>query len=215
MKVPLDSKRILISGFGPFLNHDNNSTQEAALVLAQSLKDLGYITKHVILPCAYKKSFQLLNQYIYRFQPQHVICLGMAASDLSPRIEKYAHNQCNLEAPDVEGIKPTHPSIIKSGSALHESSYPITDIAHKLGLRVSEDAGNYLCNYVFYRLLHTIKQRKNYLSAAFIHMPHQDNISAETYHLLEKAILLMVNTSNMVDYKTTPKRPPTHDVSKH
>ncbi|GAA0145651.1 cysteine protease [Lithospermum erythrorhizon] len=92
-------------------------------------------------------------------------------------IEKQAFNEATFRCPDEMGWKPQKVSIIPADGGLsqkRETSLPVDDITKalaKMGYVVvtSDDAGRFVCNYVYYHSLRFAEQ--NGIKSLFVHVP--------------------------------------------
>lgn len=167
-------KTVLLTGFEPFAGERRNPSQEIAAALHERV-----IAKHVVmgavLPCVFRGSISELKRHIGRHQPQLVIALGQAGGrpDITP--ERIAINLDDARIPDNAGAQPSDRPIVKGGPAAYWSTLPIKAIADALLRRgfpasVSSTAGTFVCNHVFYGLMHTLRRRSG-IRGGFIHVP--------------------------------------------
>jgi pyroglutamyl-peptidase len=109
-------------------------------------------------------------------KPRAVIALGLAASRQEISIERVALNVDDARIPDNRGQQPIDEPIVPEGPYAYPSSLPIKRIAAALtdaGWRaaVSQTAGTYVCNHVFYALMHAVQGQGQGILAGFIHVP--------------------------------------------
>jgi pyroglutamyl-peptidase len=107
-------------------------------------------------------------------KPRAVIALGLAASRQEISIERVALNVDDARIPDNRGQQPIDEPVVPEGPYAYPSSLPIKRIAAALtdaGWRaaVSQTAGTYVCNHVFYALMHAVQGQG--IRAGFIHVP--------------------------------------------
>lgn len=101
-------------------------------------------------------------------------------------IEKQAVNEATFRCPDEMGWKPQKVAIVPIDgpiSQIKQTSLPVEDITKslaKMGFEVmcSEDAGRFVCNYVYYHSLRFAEQ--NGLKSLFAHVPLFLTIDEET-----------------------------------
>jgi pyroglutamyl-peptidase len=165
--------KILITGFEPFGGETENPSWAAAQLLhGYPLQDCQITS--VQLPCVFSKSLAVLERALKEHQPQIVLALGQAdgRSDLS--IERLGINVCDARIADNEGAQPVDVPVIENGPAAFFSTLPIKKMvatlkANGFPASVSQTAGTFVCNQVFYGLQHGL-QNQNVLSG-FIHVP--------------------------------------------
>ncbi|SDY58878.1 pyroglutamyl-peptidase I [Thermoactinomyces sp. DSM 45892] len=166
-------KTILLTGFEAFGGEKINPSLEIAKALDERETETYKIVSFE-LPCVFGEAIDQLRLALQEVKPDIVICVGQAGgrSDLS--IERIAINIDDAGIPDNKGNQPIDEPIIKEGPAAFWSSLPIKAIVKHLrdaGLpaSVSQTAGTYVCNHVFYGLMHEI--RKSSIRGGFIHIP--------------------------------------------
>jgi len=101
-------------------------------------------------------------------------------------IEQQAVNEATFRCPDELGWKPQKVPIIPADGGIsrtRESSLPIEEITKalaKMGYEVmtSDDAGRFVCNYVYYHSLRFAEQ--NGIKSLFVHVPLFLTIDEET-----------------------------------
>jgi pyroglutamyl-peptidase len=113
---------------------------------------------------------------INRLRPVSVIAFGLSAKTTGITLESTARNQLAIDRPDFAGNHATSPQVNPDGPATRPTALPLAAIEAALRdvqvpLVHSEDAGDYLCNMLFYRLLHTAGET-GVRQAGFIHVPY-------------------------------------------
>ncbi|GMP39870.1 hypothetical protein CsSME_00010544 [Camellia sinensis var. sinensis] len=101
-------------------------------------------------------------------------------------IEKQAVNEATFRCPDEMGWKPQNVPIIPADGGIsrtRETTLPVEEITKtlaKMGYEVmtSEDAGRFVCNYVYYHSLRFAEQ--NGMKSLFVHVPLFLSIDEET-----------------------------------
>lgn len=166
-------KSILVTGFEPFQQDVINPSWE----IAQALEgwQLGNCTVRAIrLPVSFDDSVAYLKQALKTWQPDYVICLGVAANRNAISIERIAINVNDAIIPDNLGKQPIDQPIDPHGAAAFFSTLPIKAIFQKLrqeniAVELSNTAGTYVCNHVFYHLMSMIQHTQ--VKGGFIHVP--------------------------------------------
>lgn len=168
--------RVLISGFEPFGGRDINPT--ALLVRALEANEISYPTdlmvQSVLLPVTFENAYAVLQDKIKNFNPDVVIAFGQAAGRDSFELEAVAMNLIKAKIADNNGVMPSDEVIMHDGPPTFASTLPLQGIEGaltKAGLpvKVSNDAGAFVCNYVFYRLMES--NQDTLRLCGFIHVP--------------------------------------------
>jgi pyroglutamyl-peptidase len=169
-------KRLLVTAFEPFDGETINPSQEVARRLAGS--DFPETILHTSeLPVDRFRAVDLAAEAIRGFQPDAIIMLGLAAGRYRVTPERVAINVDNFRIADNAGNQPSGEPIIEGGPAGYFSTLPIraiTDrlIAAHIPARISNTAGTYLCNRLFYSVMHQIAVEGLSPIAGFIHIPY-------------------------------------------
>lgn len=164
-------KTVLISAFEPFGGSDLNASQ-AALDLLASTAD--YALHKWILPVSFTRAADSLVQKIDRLKPDLILCLGQAAGRKNISLERVALNLMDAPIADNDGNQPQEALISESGPTAYLSSLPLKAllvrlVAEKIPASISNTAGTYVCNTLFYALMHHVENIK--IPAGFIHIP--------------------------------------------
>jgi pyroglutamyl-peptidase len=168
---------ILLTGFSPFDNETTNPSWEAVRPFAER-KILDNHVVHVAqLPCEFGHAVRQLEALIHTTQAEIVVCLGQAGGRAEISVERVAINIDDARIPDNLGLQPIDQAIVLGGPAAYFSSLPIKAITQKLkeqGIpaNVSQSAGTYVCNHVFYGLMHYANTAPWLKRAGFVHIPY-------------------------------------------
>ena len=175
-------KKLLLTGFEPFLHYTVNPTMKIVeeldgLVIGQ-YKIIGKI-----LSVDFKSSGQQLVELLTEIQPDVHISLGLAAGRYKITPERIAINIKDGDS-DNEGNKPVDEFVREAGEAGYFSTLPIRKMVNKLienGLpaEISNSAGTYLCNNVMYEGLHFVKATNSKMLSGFIHIPASHELAIE------------------------------------
>lgn len=167
-------KKLLLTGFEPFLNHPINPTEE--IVLRLDGAQIGeYEVKGVLLPVDFEKAPLAILDAVREVAPDAVLSLGLAAGRTEITPERIAINCRDGEA-DNSGRAFVDSKIAEEGADGYFSTLPIrmlVDTLQEKGYpaRVSNSAGTYLCNNVMYTVLHELKEKQWDIPAGFVHVP--------------------------------------------
>ncbi len=172
--------RILVSGFEAFGGESINPTH----LLVDELR-AGRIAvpaalevKAVLLPVGFESAFDSLTKAILDFKPQIVLSLGQAGGRQSVELERVAVNIIDAEIPDNDGRQPRDEHINPTGLSAYFSTLPLRQMENALTLaqipvRISNSAGLYVCNFLFYRLQEFCGSAASTVTASgFVHFPY-------------------------------------------
>lgn len=172
---------LLLTGFEPFDGQSTNPSWEAVRAL-HGKRIAGHRVIARRLPVAFGASLQALRAALRETAPAMVVCVGLAGGRQRISIERVAINVDDARIADSQGRQPVDEAIVAGGPAAYFSSLPIKSML--AGLRdagfpaeISQTAGTYVCNHVFYGLMHALRRRRN-VRAGFIHVPYSSEQAA-------------------------------------
>jgi len=170
-------KYILLTGFEPFGGETKNPSWEAVKCLDGEILFGDYQIQAVQLPTVFGDSIHQLVIAQARISPVLTICIGQAGGSSELRIERIAINLDDARIPDNAGNQPIDRPIVQHGPTAYWSTLPIKSIVHVLkenGIpaSVSHSAGTYVCNHLFYGLMHRIAEGDIEGKGGFIHIPY-------------------------------------------
>jgi pyroglutamyl-peptidase len=165
--------RILVTGFEPFGGQSLNPSWEVARALRGLTLEGAQVTA-VQLPCVFAQALPVLQQALAQHRPDIVLALGQAEGRCDFSVERVAINVMDARIPDNAGAQPIDVPVIAGGPAAYFSTLPIKSLV--AGLRaagfpasVSQTAGTFVCNQVFYALQHTLAGLG--VHSGFVHLP--------------------------------------------
>ncbi len=167
------TKTVLLTGFEPFNGADVNPSWEAVRAL-DGWSGPGFQVAARELPCVFGRANLALFDAIDALQPDIVIAVGQAGGRNEISVERIAINVDDASIADNAGQQPVDATIVDGGPAAYFGTLPIKAIVQSLRLRgfpagVSQTAGTFVCNHVFYGLMHHAQGRA--LKGGFIHVP--------------------------------------------
>lgn len=168
--------RVLITGFGRFPGAPFNPSGPLALAVAHSVFPLLAGARRVahVFETSYATVDRELPQLMARHKPDIVLMFGLAARTRYLRIEQRARNARSVLFPDVSGFRPRSRTIVFNQPSILEGRAPADQLvvaAQRAGVRarLSRNAGNYLCNYAYWRALEV--SRSGTPLVQFVHIP--------------------------------------------
>ena len=185
---------ILLTGFEPFGGEAINPAWEIARALdGETLGPARIVARQ--LPCVFGQSLRVLDEALAELRPGLVLALGQAGgrSDLS--LERVAINVDDARIADNAGAQPIDMPVLESGPAAYFSTLPIKAIVH--GLRaaglpasVSQSAGTFVCNHLFYGLQHRLAGSG--VRSGFLHIPYLPEQAARSSGQPSMALASMI-----------------------
>jgi pyroglutamyl-peptidase len=147
---------ILLTGFGPFGDHETNVTQEAVERL-DGLAREGFRVRALVLPVQFERATLALEEALSE-NPVALVACGITGGDSERagfRVELAAVNDRTYPIADVDGHSVEGVAVEADGPAQVFSTLPVSAIKQAwdvagLSSELSEDAGRFLSNAVFY-----------------------------------------------------------------
>jgi pyroglutamyl-peptidase len=167
--------RVLIAGFGPFPGAPFNPSALLVKALARrrrpALASLNRTT-HVFATAYAAVDRDLAT--LFAAKPDIVLMFGLAARRHHVCIETRARNAVSVLFPDACGYRPQVGVIAAEKPSWQRGNAPFSRLLHaartsRVPVRLSRDAGRYLCNYAYWQALQ--RAERNGAVVAFVHVP--------------------------------------------
>jgi pyroglutamyl-peptidase len=165
--------RILLTGFEPFGGDQINPSWEIAKAInGQKIAGVSIVAR--MLPCVFGEALTVLRQSLDQVNPGLVLALGQAGGRSDFSIERIAINIDDARIADNAGARPIDQPVVDGAPAAYFSTLPIKTMV--TGLRaaghpasVSQTAGTFVCNHVFFGLQHAL--HGSGVRSGFMHLP--------------------------------------------
>jgi len=130
----------------------------------------------VVLPVVYGEATRSLTEAIAATGPAAVVALGQAGRRDRVTVERVALNLTTETEPDNAGRALAEEPVLAGGPAAYWGTLPVMQIVSALvaagvPAAASPDAGGYVCNHVYYGLMHLIATERPDLRGGFVHVP--------------------------------------------
>ncbi len=165
--------RILLTGFEPFGGDQINPSWEIAKALnGQKIAGVNIIAR--MLPCVFGEALKVLQQSIDEVNPDLVLALGQEGGRSDFSIERIAINIDDARIADNAGAQPIDQPVVNGAPAAYFSTLPIKTMVAELRAAghpasVSQTAGTFVCNHVFFGLQHAL--HGSGVRSGFMHLP--------------------------------------------
>lgn len=169
--------KILLTGFDAF----GGNAVNPSWVLAQALHGkqiAGHRVMAAQLPTVFGQSLQALAALLRQHRPALVICLGLAGGRAALSLERVAINVNDARIADNAGAQPIDSPVREGGPAAYFTDLPIKAMRQALlkegvAAEISQSAGTFVCNHVFYGLMHELETRTalKKTRGGFVHVP--------------------------------------------
>ncbi len=168
----MNKKKLLITGFEAFGGLSKNPSWEAVSQMPDTVGNFS-LTK-LKLPVEFGRAAECVISKANELLPDIILCTGVAAGRDAICFEKVAVNIKTASVPDNSGFKPLDESVVENGPAAYFATVPVRKMAEAvkakgLSAKISYSAGVYVCNDLFYNLLHKFSGTNT--QAGFVHVP--------------------------------------------
>lgn len=169
-------RNVLVTGFGPFGGEPINPALEAIKLLeGRIIGGCRVVTRE--LPVTRFEAIDAIVKHIWDADPALVLAVGQAGGRLEITPERVAINVDDYRIPDNGGFQPVDEPIVAGGPAAYWSTLPIK--AMVVAMRgagipasVSNSAGTFVCNHLFYGLMHQLAKAGGKIRGGFVHIPY-------------------------------------------
>ncbi len=166
--------KILLTGYEPFGGETINPSWEAVKLL-QGKKIGGASVAVVQMPVVWNEIDEAFITAIQQHQPDVMVCVGQSGGRNAVAIERIAVNKANGK--DNKEVEKVEAAIKEDGPQAYFSTLPIVEMNKAVceagvPCYISNSAGLYLCNYIFYAVRHYTEINKLNLKAGFVHIPY-------------------------------------------
>jgi len=166
--------RVLITGFEPFGGSDVNPSIMACRRL-EGMELNGFKLVVEEIPLRFHEIRGVIEGHIEKHQPSAVVCTGQSGRAFIA-LERVAINVGDARSPYNCGYKPIDEKLNEDGPAAYFTRLLIRVILEalkeaKIPVEISNSAGTYGCNQVFYHLMDYLAREKLDMPAGFIHVP--------------------------------------------
>lgn len=172
-------KTVLLTGFEPFNKEPINPAWETVRALDGWQGGAGDEAFRVVarqLPCVFGAANAAMSALLDEVRPVLVIAVGQAGGRVDLTVERVAINVDDAPIKDNAEQQLVDAPIVPCGPAAYFSTLPIKAVvaalrAAGLPASVSQTAGTFVCNHVFYGLMHALADRAG-VRGGFIHIPY-------------------------------------------
>lgn len=183
MTVP--ARIVLLTGFDPFGGETVNPSWEAVRRL-QGDTIAGHRIETAMLPTAFVRGASALLDALDRYRPALTLCVGQAGGRSHLSLERVAINTIDARIADNDGARPIDIPCVAGAPAAYFASVPIKAMraavdAAQIPVEVSNTAGTFVCNHVFYVLMHALTAERDarrgpapdrHPRGGFVHVPY-------------------------------------------
>jgi len=174
---PQPRPRVLLTGFDAFGGAALNPSWLAVQAL-RGRQVRGHTVVAAQLPTVFGEALRGLLALLAQHRPALVVCVGQAGGRGALSLERVAINVDDAPIADNAGARPIDAPVVPGAPAAYFSSLPIKAMLaalqrEGLNAEVSQTAGTFVCNHVFYGLMHAIATQPElpHTRGGFLHVP--------------------------------------------
>ena len=196
--------KVLLTGFEPYGQEQVNSSWEAVKAYAESVGGVEIVKE--CLPVSFERARMALGKAVVQYQPDVVLSVGQKGGCCEINVERVAVNLADCKMADNDGCQPCELRLFPDAPAAYFSNLPVkrlADAIREAGIPavISNSAGLYVCNSVFYAAMHLVLSKYPNMQVGFIHVPYlpcqvvekakQPSMAAE---MVVKALKIVIHT---------------------
>lgn len=173
---------VLVTGFEPFGGSAHNPSAQIAQALdghrwGDPRRQVNVVAS--VLPCVFADALKVLDNAIDRVDPDLIVCIGLAAGRTDLSFERVAINLVDARIADNRGHQPVDERVRPTARDAYFTNLPVKAMvraAHDAGAyaSLSLSAGTYVCNAVFFALMHRVARDARHgrrRRGGFVHVP--------------------------------------------
>ncbi len=166
------TKKLLITGFDPFGGGSINPAWEAVKLLPEEIGN--YHLHKLQIPTIFGVGARTVLDPACAIAPDLILCIGQAGGRSAVTPERIAVNIRDAKIPDNVGNRPVGERVNPEGPAAYFATVDVMAMAQAAETKgipatVSNSAGAFVCNDIFYTLLHAFHGTSTLVG--FIHVP--------------------------------------------
>lgn len=187
--------KILLTGFKPFGKNKRNPTLKLIEELKKRRKEnINILELEVVYGLDGEKAVEKIKDE----KPELVLSFGLAGGRDKVCLEVKAVNSRDSAMKDNQGQRFTNEKI-SDGPLFYLTNLNVEHIKEKMNselFMLSESAGTYVCNDVYYQELDYIYQNQLNVVCGFVHIPYTEDMEGKPY--LEFEFIFKI-VSNLID----------------
>ncbi|MBQ6172229.1 MAG: pyroglutamyl-peptidase I [Clostridia bacterium] len=190
--------KILLTGFEPFGGEEINPSWMTVKLIADTQPSADIFP--LLLPVEYYKSVDVAINAVNDFAPDIILSVGQAGGRTCVNFENVAVNIADSDTPDNAGVILHTVNRINGPDRLY-STLPLAEMAEAINkkgfpVKISQNAGRFVCNHVFYGILNYISDHKLDIKAGFAHVPY---IPSQTVKMPDRPSMSLENITECIN----------------
>lgn len=173
----LSAPVVLLTGFEAFGGAALNPSWLGAQAL-HGRQIAGHRVVAARLSTVFGASLDELHHLLATHRPALVVCVGLASGRTALSLERVAININDASLADNCGARPIDTPVVPQGPTAYFSTLPLKAMLvalrrHGVPAELSQSAGTFVCNHVFYGLMHALASQRALRGTrgGFVHVP--------------------------------------------
>ncbi len=170
--------KLVLTGFDPFGPHERNPSGETVAALAEEAARRAWRIVDTLLlsTCFEAGAAPVLDRLSRNADADCYVMLGLGGRSHPMRLERFALNVMDSALPDNAAVLRNGERIREDGPTARETALDLAPLRDRLRTRgfecvISNHAGTYVCNDLYYRVLDHIARESLTAQALFVHIP--------------------------------------------
>lgn len=177
---PSRTERCLITGFDAFGKYETNPSQRIAELLPEQFEiprtNLSVEIDTMVIPTCCKQSWRLISKQLSKKDYSSLIMVGLAGGRKRIALERFALNIRDYGIKDNNGHKYDGTPIYEGEPEALKTNLPLNHMRDTLRKKnipteISNFAGSFICNEVYYQGLRYKEKKGGLKSVLFVHVP--------------------------------------------
>lgn len=182
--------KLLLTGFEPYGNTPINPAEQVAKQLAGE-KIAGIDVISTIVPNTFFKSIDHVKQKMMAAEADYVLMMGEYVGRSMITFERFAHNiidSSRYALADNDGASFDNLPTVEGGPVAYQTDLPLKAMVeqlrqHGVPADISDTAATFVCNHLYYGILHEIHTKNLPIRAVWAHLPMLPSTAAITENL--------------------------------
>jgi pyroglutamyl-peptidase len=191
----------LVTGFEPFGDEQVNPSAEIARALDGQMI-AGHRIIAAILPTEFARSLPALQTLIEKHRPTLVLALGLAGGRRGISLERVAINLIDARIADNADAQPFDIPVVENAPNAYFSTLPLKAMLARLHAEsieavLSHTAGTFVCNQVFFGLMHLLATHHPQIRGGFVHVPYLPEQASRHADAPSMALSTMIDATRL------------------
>jgi len=197
-------KKLLLTGFEAYASTSINPAEQVAKALDNKvIANMKIIS--TVVPNTFYKSIEHVKNIMASQQFDYVLMMGEYQGRSMITFERFAHNlmdSSRYQLKDNDGVSYDQKEVISGGPIAYQSHLPLkamVESVRKAGVpaNISDTAGTFVCNHLYYGILHETAVNKLPIKVGWAHLPMLPSTAALVENLGQPSMCVQTATQGI------------------